>query len=133
MALVQILEGTDELAGVGSFAPLGVFAAFQTQAKPKAAKPGLFSRILGGLGKAASFAERNSQNAIQILDAAGRLRGQARQDALRVEDAFDRNIRGEPSRNWFSEEMIPGVPNGLLAAGAGALLLVLLMKRKDPA
>lgn len=133
MALIQILSGTDELAGVGTIAPLGIFAAFQAQAKAKSAKPGLFSRILGGIGKAGSYVERNSQNITQLLDAAGRLRGQARQDALRVEDAWDRNIRGEPPRSWFAEEMIPGVPNGLLAAGAGALLLVLLMKRKDSA
>jgi hypothetical protein len=128
MSLVQILESEDQM---GSLADLAT-SFIAPPAKAPKASVGFFDRILNGLSSASSLMDRSAQSLTRVADAAGRLRGKARQDAVSVEDAYQRNFRGKPQTNWFSEELIPGLPNGFLAAGIAALGLVLILKKKEP-
>jgi hypothetical protein len=136
MSTAYILGAEGDLAGID----LGTVFATATQARQslaarQSAQPGFLSRLLGGIGKVGTWFDHNAQNIVQVTDAVGRLRNKARSDGAAVEAAWDRNIRHEaPRPSWFSQELIPGVSNGLLVGvGVGLVGLFFVMKKKGGA
>jgi hypothetical protein len=136
MTIAYVMGAQRDLAGIDYASVLNTAAqASHALATRKAAQPGILSRIVSGISKAGTWFDRNAQNLVQVTDAVGRLRRKARADSAAVEASWDRNIRHEaPRQNWFSEELIPGVSNGLLVAlGAGLVGVFFVMKKKGAA
>lgn len=143
MSQIMVLGSTDGFAGTGdevtSFVPLSVPTVTPKvgtlKLPPSApASGGLFANILKGLGNVGNWFTQNSQNVVQVLDAAGRLKQGARAQALDVNDAYMRNILNTPPPSWMDQETIPGLKNSvLLILAALAVGGVVLMSRKGSA
>ena len=116
MALIQI-QG----AGLGSLGEGG----------------GFLSTIADGVSKAGAWFSQNSGQAVQLLDAVGRLKAQSKAQTVGVDEAWTRNIVNTPPVSWFDQDSVfRGVKNGYVAVGAllgAGLLFMVLSKRPEVA
>ncbi|WP_257303415.1 hypothetical protein [Geothrix campi] len=139
MSTIQILGSTEAFSGLADdllYLVSGPATVPTAPAVSSSVNPYVITAEPSGGGfldfltTASNFVTKAGQSAVQVMNAAGKAKAQARITGTAVNDAYYRNIVNTPY-SWFDQEMVPGLKNSaLLAILAAAGLGLFLMNRK---